>query len=79
MMGKGIWAIQLETDHGGIEADFITVEDEILQRRMNIWMQVDKEFMVTEKVSMFDTKYKTANSELSDVKIVVDFHIALEA
>lgn len=64
-----------------IEADSITGDEEVSPGRTNTRIQgSDKEFAVlNEKVSLFDTRLKAVNPELSDEKILVNLHIDLEA
>lgn len=63
-----------------IEADSITGEEEVSSGRTNTKIQGDdKEFTaLNEKVSLFDTKLRAVNPELSDEKIVVNLHIDIE-
>ena len=64
-----------------IEADSITDKEEVSPGRTNTRIQgSDKEFTaLNEKVTMFDTRLKAVNPELSDEKIIVNLHIDLEA
>lgn len=63
-----------------IEADSITGEEEVSSGRTNTKIQGDdKEFVaLNEKVSIFDTKLRAVNPELSDEKILVNLHIDIE-
>ena len=66
---------------GFIEADSITVGEEVSPGRTNTRIQgSDKEFVaLNEKASLFDTRFMAVNPELSDEKIVVNLHIDLES
>lgn len=63
-----------------IEADSITDETEVSPGRTNTRIRgEDKEFAALgEKVSLFDTKLRAVNPELSDGKITVNLHIDVE-
>lgn len=63
-----------------IEADSITGEEEVSSGRTNTKIQGDdKEFIaLNEKVSLFDTKLRAVNPELSNEKILVNLHIDIE-
>lgn len=63
-----------------IEADSITDAVEVSPGRTNTRIQgEDKEFVaLNEKVSLFDTKLRAVNPELSDGKITVNVHIDIE-
>ena len=66
---------------GFIEADSITGDEEVSPGRTNTRIQgEDKEFAaLNEKVSVFDTRFRAFNPELSNEKIMVNLHIDLEA
>jgi len=63
-----------------IEADSITSDEEVSSGRTNTRIQgCDKEYIaLNEKASLFDTKLKAVNPELSNKEIVVNLHIDLE-
>lgn len=65
---------------GFIEADSITDAVEVSPGRTNTRIHGDdKEYTaLNEKVSLFDTKLRAVNPELSDEKIVVNLHIDVE-
>lgn len=63
-----------------IEADSITSEEDVSPGRTNTRiMGDDKEYVaLNEKLSMFDTKFRAVNPELSNEAVIVNLHIDVE-
>ncbi len=63
-----------------IEADSITSEEDVSPGRTNTRITGDdKEYMaLNEKLSIFDTKFRTVNPELSNEGLIVNLHIDVE-
>ena len=64
-----------------IEGDSITTEEDVSPGKPNTRITGDdKEFTaLNEKLSLFDTKFRAVNPELSDEKVIVNLHIDVEA
>ena len=66
---------------GFIEADSITTEEDVSPGRTNTRIVGDdKEYTaLNEKLSLFDTKFRVVNPELSDGDVIVNLHVDVEA
>ncbi len=66
---------------GFIEADSITAEEDVSPGRTNTRIiGDDKEYAaLNEKLSLFDTKFRAVNPELSDGEVIVNLHVDVEA
>lgn len=66
---------------GFIEADSITNEEDVSPGRTNTRIVGDdKEYAaLNEKLSLFDTKFRVINPELSDGEVIVNLHVDVEA